>query len=39
VDIEPITIRFDMPLFLSALPAGESDHFGFRYVVGIGRSF
>lgn len=38
-DIEPLTIRFDLPLFLSALPAGESDHFGFRYVVGIGRSF
>jgi aminopeptidase N len=39
VDIEPLTIRFDMPLLLSALPAGEGDHFGFRYVVGIGRSF
>ena len=39
VDIKPLTIRFDMPLFLSALPAGETDHFAFRYVVGIGRTF
>ena len=39
VDVNPLTIRFDMPLFLSNLPAGESEHFAFRYVVGIGRSF
>jgi len=39
VDIKPLTIRFDMPMLLSALPAGEADHFGFRYVVGVGRSF
>lgn len=37
--IKPLTIRFDMPLVLSALPAGETDHVAFRYVVGIGRSF
>lgn len=37
--IKPLTIRFDMPLVLSALPAGETEHFAFRYVVGIGRSF
>ncbi len=39
VDLKPLTLRFDMPLFLSALPAGEEEHFAFRYVVGIGRSF
>lgn len=39
VDIKPLTIRFDMPLVLSSLPANEEDHFGFRYVVAIGRSF
>ncbi|MFN8351846.1 MAG: M1 family metallopeptidase [Flavobacteriales bacterium] len=39
VDVNPLTIRFDMPLFLSNVPAGESEHFAFRYVVGIGRSF
>jgi aminopeptidase N len=38
-DIKPLTIRFDMPLLLSSLPATEADHFGFRYVVGVGRSF
>ena len=38
-DLKPLTIRFDMPLVLSALPATETDHFGYRYVVGIGRSF
>lgn len=37
--IKPLTIRFDMPLVLSHLPAGESEHFAFRYVVGVGRSF
>ena len=38
-DIKPLTIRFDMPLLLSSLPANEADHFGFRYVVAIGRNF
>jgi aminopeptidase N len=38
-DIKPLTIRFDLPLFLSALPAGEAEHFAFRYLVAIGRSF
>jgi hypothetical protein len=26
-------------LLLSSLPATQSDHFAFRYVVGVGRSF
>ncbi|MCW5899084.1 MAG: M1 family metallopeptidase [Flavobacteriales bacterium] len=39
VDIKPLTIRFDMPLLLSALPDGQADHLAFRYVVGIGRTF
>lgn len=38
-NIKPLTIRFDMPLVLSAIPAGESEHLVFRWVVGIGRSF
>jgi aminopeptidase N len=38
-DIKPLTVRFDMPLLLSALPATETDHFGFRYLFAIGRSF
>lgn len=39
VDIEPLTIRFDMPLLLSATPATSPDNLAFRYVVAIGRSF
>jgi hypothetical protein len=39
VDIKPLTIRFDVPFLLTALPASEADHLAFRYVVGIGRSF
>lgn len=38
-DLDPLTLRFDMPLLLSALPAGETDHFAFRWAFGIGRSF
>lgn len=39
VDIEPLTIRFDAPLLLAALPAAETNNLAFRYVVAIGRSF
>ncbi|MBL0045080.1 MAG: hypothetical protein IPP33_12015 [Flavobacteriales bacterium] len=39
VDIKPLTLRFDAPLFLSNIPAGETDHLAFRYVLGINRSF
>lgn len=38
-NLKPLTIRFDMPLALSNIPAGETEHVAFRYVVGIGRSF
>ncbi|MFN3876271.1 MAG: hypothetical protein ACK4L7_10220, partial [Flavobacteriales bacterium] len=38
-DIKPLTLRFDMPLLLSALPASDDDHLGFRYILAIGRSF
>ncbi len=37
-NITPLIIRFDMPLFLSAPPAGE-EYFQFRYVVGVNRAF
>jgi aminopeptidase N len=36
--IKPITIRFDMPLFLNRPPFGES-YFKFRWVLGVSRSF
>jgi aminopeptidase N len=38
-DPKPLTIRFDMPVFLSSAPFVEQDNFKFRWVVGIGRSF
>ncbi|MBL7965027.1 MAG: M1 family metallopeptidase [Flavobacteriales bacterium] len=38
-DIKPLTIRFDMPLYISNVPAADPDGFVFRYVVGIGRTF
>lgn len=38
-EINPLTIRFDMPLFLNIPPAQENDYAMFRYVVGIGRTF
>lgn len=39
VDIKPLTIRFDVPLFLSATPSTNPDNLAFRYVVAVGRSF
>ncbi|MFH1005845.1 MAG: M1 family metallopeptidase [Bacteroidota bacterium] len=37
--VEPLTIRFDMPLFLNKIPAVESDYFKFRWVIGVSRAF
>ncbi|HEY8400114.1 MAG TPA: M1 family peptidase, partial [Cytophagaceae bacterium] len=37
-DINPITLRFDVPLFLNR-PPFDQEYFDFRYVVGIKRSF
>ncbi len=39
VDIKPLTIRFDAPLFLNATPSSNPDNLAFRYVLAIGRSF
>ena len=36
---KPLTIRFDMPLFLNHTPAVDPEHFKFRWVVGINRTF
>lgn len=36
---KPLTIRFDMPLYLSNAPFTNPDNFGFRWLVGIGRTF
>ncbi|HXC04332.1 MAG TPA: M1 family aminopeptidase, partial [Bacteroidia bacterium] len=37
--VSPLTIRFDIPLFLNATPAASPDYVQFRWVVGISRSF
>jgi aminopeptidase N len=36
--INPLVVRFDMPLLLNTPPAGE-EYFQFRYVLGINRTF
>ncbi|TAH26179.1 MAG: M1 family peptidase [Cytophagales bacterium] len=38
LDIKPLVIRFDMPLWLNTPPATE-EYFQFRYLVGINRAF
>ncbi len=37
--IKPLTFRFDVPFFLSNTPYVSPEHFKFRWVVGIGRTF
>ena len=36
---KPITIRYDMPLFLNRPPSVDDDFFQFRWIVGISRVF
>ncbi|MFN4083845.1 MAG: M1 family aminopeptidase [Bacteroidia bacterium] len=36
---KPLTIRFDMPMYLSNAPFAEPENFKFRWVLGIGRTF
>jgi aminopeptidase N len=36
---KPITVRFDMPLFLSRTPDVAPDYVQFRWVVGVNRAF
>jgi hypothetical protein len=38
-EFKPLTIRFDMPLFLSRVPANEKDYFQFRWLISINRAF
>ncbi|MCR6638855.1 MAG: M1 family peptidase [Sporocytophaga sp.] len=37
-DMKPVTLRFDMPIFVNTPPA-VSDYFKLRYVIGINRAF
>lgn len=36
---KPLTLRFDMPLFLNRPPFANPQFFNFRYLIGISRSF
>jgi aminopeptidase N len=38
-EVEPLTIRFDMPFFLNRTPSIDPDFFQFRWVLGIKRAF
>ncbi|MES2619677.1 MAG: hypothetical protein V4615_02415, partial [Bacteroidota bacterium] len=38
-NIKPLTLRFDVPFFISHAPAVSQKHFAFRWVVGISRAF
>ncbi|MBL7766644.1 MAG: M1 family metallopeptidase [Chitinophagaceae bacterium] len=37
--LSPMTIRFDMPLFLSSPPFAQPDFIAWRWVLGINRAF
>lgn len=37
--VKPLTVRFDMPLFLNRIPATDQDHFQFRWILGVNRAF
>lgn len=38
-NIKPLTIRFDMPLFINRLPYAEKDYFQFRWMIGVSKAF
>lgn len=37
--VDPLTIRFDMPMLLNRIPAVETNYIKFRWLVGISRAF
>jgi len=37
--VKPLTIRFDMPLFLNRIPAVETKYLKFRWIVSVCRAF
>lgn len=37
--IQPLVIRWDMPMFLNRLPYAEKDYFQFRWLLSINRAF
>jgi aminopeptidase N len=37
--VDPLTIRFDVPLLLNRIPAVDSDYIKLRWLIGISRAF
>jgi aminopeptidase N len=37
--LQPLTLRFDVPVFLNRIPSSETDYLAFRYIIGISRAF
>lgn len=37
--VKPLTIRFDVPFFVSRLPFAEKDYLQFRWMLGINKAF
>lgn len=37
--VNPLTIRFDFPLFLNKIPPSEKGYFQYRFVIGVNRAF
>ena len=37
--VDPLTIRFDMPMFLNRVPAVETNYIKFRWLIGVSRAF
>ena len=37
--VDPLTIRFDVPLFLNSVPAVDPQYIKFRWVIGVNRAF
>jgi hypothetical protein len=38
-NIQPLVIRFDMPLFLNRAPASDDDFIQMRWLIGLNRAF
>ena len=38
-NIKPLTLRFDVPFFITHAPFANQKHFDFRWVVAVSRAF
>lgn len=39
LSVRPLTVRFDMPLFLNSTPSSSPGFVQYRYVIGVNRAF